>query len=212
MISVWLIEDNAAFREVACLTLGLHEQKFKLATFQCCEDALDRLKQIEQPDVILLDVELPGMNGIEGLRHFKRVIPEVTLIILTVFEDEEKIFNAICAGASGYLLKSESLENISTFIEQALEGGAPINPRIARKVLGMFSKLKPIKEDYGLSSREQQIIEMMVEGLAKKEIAARLSLSAHTVSNYIRVIYRKLHVNCQTAAVSVAVRDGIVNP
>lgn len=211
MALIWLVEDNPAFRKATQIALGLHPDQYTWKAFSSCEEALAELPKGPKPDVILLDVELPGMDGITGIGKFRAIMPEVVLLILTVFEDDDKIFRAICAGALGYLLKSEPMRNIILAVDKALEGGAPINPLIAKRVLAMFSKLVPEKLDYGLSPREQEVLELMVEGLAKKQIAERLSLSAHTIDHFVRFIYRKLHVNCQTAAVSIAVRKGLVN-
>lgn len=211
MVLIWLVEDNPAFRKATEIALGLHPDLYTWKAFKCCEDALAELKQGAVPEVILLDVELPGMDGIEGIEKFRALLPEVILLMLTVFEDDDKIFRAICAGANGYLLKSEPLQNIVHAVNLAMEGGAPINPQIAKRVLTMFSKLVPEKVDYGLSPREQEVMERMVDGLSKKQIADQLDLSVHTIDRYVRGIYKKLQVNCQTAAVSIAVRKGLVD-
>lgn len=208
---IWLIEDNPAYRDATQLILNTQPDRYATKAFESCEDAIAAVSQGEAPAVILLDVELPGMDGIEGIRHFKKLLPDASLLILTVFENDEKIFRAICAGAAGYLLKSEPLGNVIVAIDQAIAGGAPMNPRIARRVLTMFSDMAPVKKDYGLSPREQDVLEYMVEGLSKKQIADKLDLSAHTITFYVRGIYKKLHVHCQTAAVSVAMRDSLVS-
>lgn len=208
---IWLIEDNAAFREATEIALSIQPNQYVSEGFESCESALAALQQGRKPDVMLLDVGLPGIDGITGIQHFKKLLPEVCILVLTVFEDDEKIFQAICAGASGYLLKAESLGNIGLAIEQAMAGGSPMNPQVARRVLSMFSKMAPVKKDYGLSEREQEVLELMVNGQAKKQIADKLELSVHTVNTFVRHIYRKLHVNCQTAAVSVAMRDGLID-
>jgi len=210
---IWLIEDNAAFREATQLALKVQTNTiYESKAFDSCEKAIIALEKGDKPDVILLDVGLPGIDGIEGIKHFKKLAPDASILILTVFEDDEKIFRAVCAGAAGYLLKSQSLDNITIAIEQAIAGGSPMNPRIAARVLSMFSKMAPARKDYGLTAREQAVLEFMVEGLPKKQIADKLEISLHTVDYFVRGIYKKLHVNCQTAAVSLAVRDGLIPP
>jgi DNA-binding NarL/FixJ family response regulator len=210
MALIWLVEDNVAFRKATQFVLDRHPELYALKSFESCENALLELKQGARPDVILLDVELPGMDGIQGIPKFRQLAPEVSVLILTVFEDDEKIFRAICAGASGYLLKSEPLSNIALAVEHAIAGGAPMNPQIAKRVLAMFSQMAPEKKEYGLTERELEVLNLMGQGLAQKEIAHRMSISAHTVNTFVRHIYRKLHVNCQTAAVSLALRHGLI--
>lgn len=134
------------------------------------------------------------------------------IIILTVFDDQEKVFKAICAGASGYLLKTSPAEAITDGIRDVMNGGAPMNGRIARMVLAMFSKMAPpLSNDYGLTERERQILNLMVEGLIKKEIADKLDVSFHTVDTHLRNIYTKLQVNTQTGAVAKALREGLIH-
>lgn len=210
MTEIWLIEDNADLREATATALSLESAAYCPKGFGSCEDALAAAEQGGRADVILLDVGLPGMDGIEGIKRFKAAMPDAIIVILTVFKDDDKIFRAVCAGASGYLLKSGPIQNVIQAIEEALAGGAPMSPKVATRVLAMFSKLAPAKTDYGLSPREQSVLEQMVNGFPKKQIADQLELSLHTVDTYVRGIYKKLHVNCQTAAVSVAVRNGLV--
>lgn len=193
------------------MALNRDPERYSWQAFGSCEEAFIALDLGKKPDVVLLDVELPGMDGIQGIQHFKKIIPDVSLLILTVFEEDEKIFRAICAGASGYLLKSQPIKNITHAIDQVIEGGAPMNPHIVKRVMDMFSKMAPSKKDFGLTAREQAVLELMGEGFSKKEIADKLDLSRHTVNNFVRFVYRKLHVHCQTAAVSVAMRSGLIN-
>ena len=157
--------------------------------------------------MILSDVALPGMNGIAGIRQIKACAPGIHVIMLTVYDEHEKVLN-ICVGASGYLLKNSSEETITAAIQEVLRGGAPMNPRVARLVLDMFTRMAPAPaKDYGLSEREKQILELMVKGMIKKEIADQLSISYHTVDNHLRNIYGKLHVNTRGGAVAKAVRE-----
>ena len=162
-------------------------------TFSSCEEALEALRSGEVPTVVLIDVGLPGMNGIRGIEEIKRLAPEVLSIVLTVFDDQEKVFRAICAGASGYLLKASPID--------AIAGGV-------RDL--KLDRQSGDKKDYGLTKREHEILQLMVDGLIKKEIADRLSVSFHTVDTHLRNIYTKLQVNTQTGAVVKAMREGLV--
>jgi DNA-binding NarL/FixJ family response regulator len=209
-VEVWLIEDNAAFRRSVARTIE-RQPGFRCAqAFPRCEDALIALQQLAKPKVILLDVGLPGIDGISAIPHLRERAPEVAIIILTVFEDEEKIVRAISAGASGYLLKTAPPEEIMRAIREVLAGGAPMNGRIARRVLEMFSRLTPKHNDYHLTEREREILHLVVGGFIKKEIADQLSLSVHTVDTHLRNIYLKLEVNTRTGAVAKALKERIV--
>lgn len=204
---LWIIEDHALLRE----TLGeiIEEAGVGVTTaFASCEAAL----QIDDavPNAIVLDIGLPGMSGIEGIRHFKERFPATEIVMFTIFDDREKIFEAICAGASGYLLKSESPDRIAAAVKEVLEGGSPMTPEIARLVVSRFSQLHPAGSEIRLSEREEEVLRCLVDGLAKKEIADRLDLSVHTVDNYVRRIYKKLHVNTLGGAVAKALREGLV--
>jgi len=210
MKTVWIIEDHAAFRRTLVRVLNAEADLQCSGDFDSCEKALVALNRDDLPDLILLDVGLPGMSGIEGIRQLKERSPKTLIVILTVFEDDDKVFKAICSGAAGYLLKISSATDIIAAVREALSGGSPMNPRIARRVLEMFSKLAPKHSDYGLSDREKEILQLMVTGLIKKEIAERLSLSIHTVDTYLRRIYEKLEVNTRTGAVAKALKEGLV--
>jgi DNA-binding NarL/FixJ family response regulator len=209
---VWLIEDHADSRRVLARVLNRSGNLKCQQAFATCEEALAALGTHPLPDVILLDIGLPGMNGIEGIPRLKALAPATHIIILTVFDDQEKVFNAICAGASGYLLKNTDEEAIVSAVREVMEGGSPINPRVARLVLKMFaSRAAPARHEYGLSSREREVLELMVQGLIKKEIADRLQLSYHTVDNHLRSIYGKLQVHTRGSAVAKAVSEGILS-
>ena len=209
-IELWLIEDNAVFRRSVARTLE------GLPGFRCtgefgrCEDALTALRTSPKPGVILLDVGLPGMSGIDGIPKLRALAPEAAVLVLTVFEDEDKIVSAICAGASGYLLKTAPPEELIRAIHEVLAGGAPMNGRIARRVLEMFSKIAPRRNDYNLTKREVEILQQLTDGLLKKEIADRLALSVHTVDTHLRNIYSKLEVNSRTGAVAKALREKLL--
>lgn len=210
MNTLWIVEDHAAFRRTLVRVLNAEADLQCSRDFDSCEKLLAALAKPEVPDLILLDVGLPGMSGLDGIRLIKERAPKVLVVILTVFEDDDKVFQAICAGAAGYLLKTSSGADITQAVRDALAGGSPMNPRIARRVLEMFSKFAPKQNDYGLSEREKEILQLMTTGLIKKEIADRLTLSVHTVDTYLRRIYEKLAVNTRTGAVAKALKEGLV--
>src|SRR5436190_19481976 len=176
-ISVWLIEDNHSFRRTVVRVLeGLQDIECT-RHFATSEEALDELARGAVPDVVLLDVELPGLNGLEAVKRIKSIAPSSHVIMLTVFDDHDKIFKALCSGASGYLLKTSPMEKIIESVREAYGGGAPLTPRVARSVLDMFSHLRPpTPQGYALTAREQEILELMARGLLKKEIAEKLTL------------------------------------
>ncbi|MFN9459195.1 MAG: LuxR C-terminal-related transcriptional regulator, partial [Acidobacteriota bacterium] len=166
------------------------------------------------PDVILLDVGLPGLDGISAIARIRALHPGAKILILTVFDAPQKIFAAICAGAAGYLLNTASIAEVAEAIRQAVDGGAPMTPRVAKLVLERFSSMAAHalrSPDYSLTDREREVLEFMVQGLIKKEIAARLHVSVHTVATHIRRVYEKLQVTTNTAAVSKALREGLVS-
>ena len=207
-IEVWMIEDSNAFRNTLSQLLNHTDDIRCTRSFPACEDALALLNTGATADVILLDVELPGMNGIDGLQKIKGFAPATRVVMLTVFEDHDRVFRAICAGASGYLIKASPFDKIVEAIHQVMAGGSPMSPRVATSVLAMFTKMVAPKTDFGLTERERQVLELMRDGLAKKEIAARMELSFHTVDDYLRNIYTKLHVHSQAGAVGKAMKHG----
>lgn len=211
IIDVWVIEDNETLRQTVARVLSRKKDMVCSHQFDRCEDAFKVLIEGERPQVILLDLGLPGMSGIEGIERIKGSLPDIEILVFSVFEDNDRVFRALCAGASGYLLKTSSMAEIPEAIREVMAGGAPMNARIARRVLEMFSKVAPSNKDYGLTVRETEVLDQMVEGLTKKEIADRLDLSFHTVDKHIRGIYSKLHVNTMTGAVAKALKEGLLN-
>ena len=210
-IEVWMIEDNNAFRNTLSGLLNQTDDIRCTRSFPACEDALTLLTKGATADVVLLDVELPGMNGIDGLRKIKALAPATSVVMLTVFEDHDRVFRAICAGASGYLVKASPFDKIVEAIHQVKAGGSPMSPRVATSVLAMFARMAAPQTDFGLTERERQVLELMRDGLAKKEIAARMELSFHTVDDYLRNIYTKLHVHSQAGAVGKAMKHGLLS-
>jgi DNA-binding NarL/FixJ family response regulator len=211
-IVVWLIEDNHTYRQTIARVLNQVPDIDCAQDFSNAEDALHALLDGAVADVMLVDVELPGLNGIETVRRIKTISPATRIIMLTVFDDHEKIFRAVCAGASGYLLKTATVDKIIESIRDVCAGGASMTPGVAQSVLEMFSHLIAPPQDFGLTVRERSILELMTEGLLKKEIADRLALSYHTVDTHLRNIYAKLHVHTRSGAVAKALQGRMFPP
>lgn len=210
MTTIWIIEDNPEFRSATVRGLSANSPEHQTFEFESCEESIEALDAGSFPEIVLMDIGLPGMDGIDGIGEIKQRSPNTSILILTVFEDDEKIFRALKAGASGYLLKSDSIESISDSIRHVIDGAAPIHPRIAGRVLKMFAQLAPAKKDYGLTAREQKVLECMAQGLVRKQIVKKLDLKLHTVDYIARRIYRKLHVSGATAAVAMAAREQLL--
>ncbi len=211
-IRVWLIEDHKTYGGRLAKALNRLEGITCSPHFTACEDAFAALPSETPPHVLLLDVGLPGINGIDALARLRHLAPETAIVILTVFEEDDKIFRAICAGASGYLLKTANTEDIAAAIRSAATGGSPINPTIARRVLEMFSKASTNapQKDYGLTAREKEILQLLVQGHSTKKAAAQLHISYHTAEGYVREIYEKLQVNSRSGVVAKALKEGLV--
>ncbi|MEM9159187.1 MAG: response regulator transcription factor [Verrucomicrobiota bacterium] len=210
---IWLVEDNDSYRKAMARSLGRSEGILCERECRSAEELIAALKMRNAPDVILLDVQLPGNDGISCLPVIKSLAPGSRVMVLTAFDDSDKIYNAICAGASGYLLKSATAAEILAAISEVLSGGAPMTSSLAVRVLQQFSDLlNPNKSstDYKLTEREVEILSLMADGLVKKEIGDKLAISLHTVNSHIRRIYDKLQVNTNTAAVAKAIREDIV--
>lgn len=209
-VTLWVIEDNDKYGDTIAALLDGTEGMRCAHAFRSCEKALEALENEFAPEVVLMDIGLPGISGIEGLRRLKGISPATELIMLTVFDDEKKIFDSICAGASGYLLKSARPEDIIGAVRQVLGGGAPIDARIARKVLEMFSRLSVPVGEYGLTGREKEILRLIVDGLTAKGIAERLFLSFRTVDTHVKNIYAKLQVHSRSGAVAKAFKERLL--
>jgi DNA-binding NarL/FixJ family response regulator len=208
---VIIIEDNRLFRKTLVDFINFSPELNCEYDFISCEDAINVMKEQElDPEIILLDIGLPGISGIEGIPFLKNIAPSAKVIMLTIQDDDESIFKAICNGASGYLLKDSSSDKILSAVKEVLDGGAPMNSSIAFKVLEMFKNFIPDKKDYSLSPREVDILELLVEGLPKKIIADRLTISYHTVDSHLRKIYEKLEVHSASSAVAKAIKENLL--
>lgn len=209
-----LVEDHPDYRDSVDLALSTAADIELTNQFGTAEQALRHLQydaNFQMPDLILLDLNLPGMTGIEAIPWFKKQAPQTAIIILTQSDRETDVVNAIAAGASGYLLKSSSRNQLIEAIQLVLEGGAPLDVSIAKYILKMLqTRPRKKQESIALSSREVEVLTQLGEGLVKKQIADVLNISSHTVDNHIRHIYEKLQVPNAPAAISKAYRSGIL--
>ena len=209
-IQVMIIEDDDNYREsIQSLISESDKMECKYAV-DSCEESFEILEKDYVADVILLDIKLPGISGIEGIRKIKAISPTTHIIILTVFDDDDKIFNAICLGASGYLLKSSSIQKIEEAVENVLCGGAVMTPSIAAKVLQMFGQYSQPKQDYGLTQREKEILRLLIDGMSKKYIAEQLYISLYTVDTHLKNIYSKLHVHSQMDMITKTLKEHLL--
>ena len=201
-ISVSIVEDNEQLRGTLARVLNRAEGFRCVSHYGSAEAALEGLVK-DRPEVVLMDINLPGMNGVECVRQLKQAMPQVMVIMLTVYEDTENIFNALAAGASGYLLKRTKSAELLEAIKEVHRGGSPMTTHIARKVVQSFQKagLSPQPTE-NLSQREQEVLDCLSQGFFYKEIAEKLGISYETVHTYIRRIYEKLQVRTRTEAVA----------
>jgi len=210
-IRVIAFDDHASVRDMLEMLIDAEDDMLCVDTFQDCSDIFLKIEK-SVPDIVIMDIQMPGINGIEGVRKIKSKFPFIKILMQTVFEDEEKIFDSVCAGASGYILKKSKAEEIVAAIRDTYNGGSPMTPVIASKVLEKFRKQNPAgtKEDFHLSGREKEILSLLVKGKSYKMIADELEISYHTVDSHIRKIYEKLHVHSMTEAVTKAIEKRIV--
>jgi len=209
-IRVVIIEDLREVREGLATLIGGTGGFHCAASYRTMEDALAGIAAAG-PDVILTDIGLPGMNGIEGTRILRDRFPAVPILALSVYDDDENVFNAICAGASGYLLKNTAPARLLESLTEVVNGGAPMSPDIARRVITLFREFRPPERaTYHLTPQETELLKLMVEGHHYKTAAREMSISINTVSFHMRRIYDKLHVHTKSEAVAKALRDQIV--
>ena len=205
-ISVSIVEDSEKLRGTLARVLNRAEGFRCVSQYGSAEEALKDLPNA-RPNVVLMDINLPGINGVECVRQLRKIVPEVQIMMLTVYEDTENIFDALTAGASGYLLKRTSGPELLDAIREVNRGGSPMTAHIARKVVQSFQKNAPAQPAENLSEREQQVLDLLSQGLMYKEIADKLQISYETVHTYIRRIYEKLRVRTRTEAVAKFLRQ-----
>ncbi len=204
IISVAIVEDLDEVRDGLNNFISLSNEFIILNTFKTAEEALYEIPNL-QPDIVIMDINLPGMNGIECIRQVKDKCPKTQFMMFTVYENDEKVFEALKAGASGYLLKNTGLVQLIESLKELHNGGSPMSANIARKLVSVFrEKQKEAEPVKTLSSRENEILQLLTKGLLYKEIADQLSISTSTVRQHIHHIYQKLHVQNRTEAINKA--------
>lgn len=211
LVQVSVIEDQPALRAALQRLFSTSEGFGCKGAYGSVEAALDRLPN-ELPHVLLIDLELPGMSGMEGIRLIHARWPAITLLTLTVHEEHSFIFESLCAGADGYLLKSTPPDQLLHCVRDALRGGAPMSPGIAKKVITLFRKVRPAPElTHELTPHESRILKLLASGENYKTSAKLLGVSVNTISFHVRSIYSKLHVHCRSDAVAKALRSGLIS-
>lgn len=210
VIKVAVIEDRREIREGLQMLIDGTESYRCTGTFRSMEEALPKIG-FGLPDVALVDIGLPGMSGIEGISLLKERHPDLLLLMLTVYDDDERIFDALCAGACGYLLKRTPPAQLLEYLKDAVSGGAPISPQVARRVVALFREVRPPdRTDYQLTPHETRLLKLLVEGHNYKTAAIELKVSVNTISTHMRHIYEKLQVHSKSEAVSKALRNRII--
>jgi DNA-binding NarL/FixJ family response regulator len=209
-IKILIVEDQRDLRDGLQMLVNFTPGFKCVGAFRTMEAALARVRH-ELPDVVLTDIGLPGMDGIEGTRKLKEEFPDLLILVLTVYNDNEKIFDALCAGACGYLLKQTEPSELMRSLREAVTGGAPMSPEVASRVIKIFREIRPPeKADYNLTPHETRLLKLLVEGYNYVAAAEKLGISYNTLKFHVRNIYDKLQVHSQSEAAVVAIRDRLV--
>lgn len=207
--SLVIYEDNPRLRESLELLLGTDTGFSIVGAFSDCTMVIAQMEAL-LPELVIMDIDMPGMSGIEGVRRIKTGFPDIKVVMYTVFDDDNRIFECICNGADGYLLKNISPLKLIQSLEDLASGGVPMSPFVAQKVFQYFRTSKEGSEAFNLTQRETEILELLVRGNSYKMIADKASISIDTVKKHLQNIYHKLHVNCGTEAVAKALQHKIV--
>lgn len=206
-IRIVIFEDNDRLRESLAFLLQSMDGYEVIGDYSNCSEAAN-ITRVYKPDVVLMDIDMPGESGIRGVSLVKEARPQTAVIMYTVFEDDEKLFQCLCAGANGYLLKKTPPTKLFDAIQEVMDGGAPMSPSIARKVLNTFQHGK--SNQYHLTARELEVLQLLIKGYSAKMIAAELDISFDTARSHLKNIYNKLHVNCGKEAIAKALQEHII--
>jgi DNA-binding NarL/FixJ family response regulator len=210
IIKAAIIEDRRDLREGLTILINGTPGYRCVGSFRSMEEALPEIGR-DLPHVALVDIGLPGISGIEGIRQLRERFPGLALLVLSVYDDDEKVFEALCAGACGYLLKHTTPARLLEALKEAINGGAPMSPEVARRVLAIFREIRPPERaDYHLTAHEKRLLKLLVEGHNFKAIAPQLGVTVHTVAFHMQRIYEKLQVHSKSEAVAKAMRDRLV--
>ncbi|MEQ1797151.1 MAG: response regulator transcription factor [Lacibacter sp.] len=204
-----LYEDNTRLRQSMEMLLDEASGYKVTGSFSDCDNVIDDVKNCN-PEMVIMDIDMPGIGGIEGVKRIKQNYPEVKVVMHTVFDDDNRIFESICAGADGYLLKNTAPLKLIQMLEDLMQGGAAMSPFVAQRVFQYFRQNNKVNDEFHLTAREKEILELLVKGNSYKMIADKTAISIDTVKKHLQNIYHKLHVNCGTEAVAKALQHKII--
>jgi DNA-binding NarL/FixJ family response regulator len=207
-VKIILFEDDNQLRQLLVVLLSYSSEFQVIGNYADCKKC-DFYVLRDEPEVVIMDIDMPGKSGIEGVRMIKEARPETLVVMYTMFEDDDKLFSSLCAGANGYILKKTAPDKLYDAIHEVIRGGAPMSPSIARKVLHSFHPSGKVV-CYDLSKREKEILELLIEGYAIKQIASELFIAFDTVRTHLKNIYAKLHVNCGKEAIAKVLKERII--
>ena len=211
MIRVAIVEDQPDIRDGLASLIDSTGGYSLSGCFASMEEALARLVP-KGADVALIDLGLPGMSGIEGIRNLRQTHPDLVLLVLTIYNDDDRIFDALCAGASGYLLKKTAPQRLLESIREVVDGGSPMSPEVARRVVSLFRQVRPAKHaGHNLTPHEIRLLKLLMDGHTYRSAAAQLGITVHTISFHLRQIYSKLQVHSKSEAVAQAMRAGVIH-
>lgn len=209
-IKVAIVEDQREIRECLALLVNGTDGYTCSGSYRSMEEAIEKIPR-QVPDVLLSDIGLPGMSGIDGVRRLKELCPDLLVLMLTVYDDDERIFDAMCAGACGYLLKKTPPARLIASLQEVVDGGAPMSPEVARRVIALFREIRPPdRADYHLTPHETRLLKLFVEGHNYKTAAVELKVSVNTINFHVRSIYDKLQVHSRSEAVAKALLNRLV--